>query len=305
LKKNSTIAKKIPEGFGCRWIAGKICIFDDTWEDQIEHLAENGISNEVDDSTGIEFLRGRGRPAVVPFDEGKLVLRHYYHGGCFRGLTGDLFLGVSRFLNELRILSETYWSGIPVPAPAGLIITPVGGGIYRGDLVTVYIPGSIDLLTYYRNLPIEASLDELREKGDIIDRLALRISDLHKAGVYHGDLQLKNLSIQKSEDGVKVFILDFDKARRAGSDDIKRSEKNLIRLYRSFSKMRLSNTHISGYDPIRFIRSYAPYDKEFRRSIVRKVLQRRWRAKFRLFKWRITLRLRGSSYAQTMFYPDL
>lgn len=300
MKKNSTIAKKIPEGFGFRWISGKICIFNDTWEDQIEYLSENGISNEAGDSPGIEFLRGRGRPAVVPFELGKLVIRHYYHGGCFRGLTGDLFFGVSRFLNELRILSETYRSGIPVPAPAGLIITPVGGGIYRGDLVTVYIQGSIDLLTYYRNLPIDSSPDELRVRGEIIDRLAFRISDLHKAGVYHGDLQLKNLSIKKSTKGVRVFLLDFDKARRGTPDDIKKSVDNLIRLYRSFSKMRLSNPHISIYDPIRFIRSYAPDNKEFRKNIIRDVLHRRWWAKLRLFKWRITLRLRGSSYAQAM-----
>ena len=94
---------------------------------------------------------------------------------------------------------------------------------------------------------------------------------------------------------------DFDKAFRGNPDDIDKSGDNLIRLYRSFSKMCLSNPHISIYDPIRFIRSYAPDDKEFRKSIIRNILQRRWRAKLRLFKWRITLRLRGSSYARTMY----
>jgi len=295
-----TIAEKIPEEFGCRWIAGRICIFSEGWEDAIVSLAENGISKEAGGSNGIEFLRGRGRPAVVPFERGKVVLRHYYHGGCFRGLTGDLFLGVSRFLNELRILSEIFRAGIPVPEPAGLIIGPVGGGVYRGELVTVYIARSIDLLKYYRNLSPEASPWELREKREIIKRSALMISALHKAGFYHGDLQLKNLSIKKSEDGVEIFILDLDKAIRGDPDDIDKSEDNLIHLYRSFSKMCLSNPHISIYDPIRFIRSYAQDDKEFRKSIIRKVLRRRWRARLRLFKWKITLRLRGSSYAQAM-----
>ncbi len=264
------------------------------------HLAENGISKESGGANGIEFLRGRGRPAVVPFGQGKLVFRHYYHGGCFRQLTGDLFIGISRFLNELKILSEAYRVGVPVPEPVGLILSSVGGGIYRGDLVTVYIPGSTDLLTYYRNLPVEASEQELRERRKIIEELACRISALHRSGLFHGDLQLKNISIRKSEDGVEIFILDFDKAFRGNPDDIDKSGDNLIRLYRSFSKMCLSNPHISIYDPIRFIRSYAPADKELRKSIIRKVLHRRWRAKLRLFKWRITLRLRGSSYAQAM-----
>ncbi len=297
---NSIIDKNLPDGFGYREIAGKICIFGDTWEAALVRLAEEGIPEEAGDSSGVEFLRGRGRPAVVPFEMGNLVIRHYYHGGCFRGLTGDLFFGVSRFLNELRILSETCRAGIPAPEPAGLIITPVGGGIYRGDLVTVYIPGSIDLLTYYRNLSIEAAPGELREKREIINRSAIRISALHKAGIYHGDLQLKNLSMKKSEDGVRVFILDFDKARRDTPDDIDKSVENLIRLYRSFCKMRLSNPHISVYDVYRFIRSYAPDDTEVRKSIIRRVLQHRWRAKFRLLKWRLTLRLRGSTYAKAM-----
>jgi len=300
LKGNSIIEKKFPEGFGCREIAGKICIFNDEWKDVMVRLAEDGIPKEAGNSIGIEYLRGRGCPAVVPSDRGKLVVRHYYHGGIFRWLTGDFFWGVSRFLNELKILAKAHRAGIPVPEPVGLILSSVGGGIYRGDLVTVYIKRSIDLLTYYRNLPVEASEQELREKRKIIDRLARRISDLHRSGLYHGDLQLKNLSIKKSEDGVEIFILDFDKASRGDPDDIDKSGNNLIRLYRSFSKMCLSNPHISIYDPIRFIRSYAPEDKDFRKSIIRKVLRRRWRARLRLFKWRITLRLRGSTYARAM-----
>ncbi len=263
-------------------------------------LAEERIQKGADNSAEVEFLRGRGCPAVVPFDRGKLVVRHYYHGGCFRGLTGDRFLGVSRFLKELKILSAAFRAGIPVPAPAGMIVEAVGGGFYRGDLVTVYIARSIDLLTYYRNISPDASLLELRERRGIIERSAVRIAFLHKAGFCHGDLQLKNLSIKKSEDGVKLFILDFDKASRSEPDDINKSVDNLIRLYRSFEKMRFSNPHISINDPIRFLRSYAPDDRNFRKSIIREVLQRRWRRRFRLFKWRITLRLRGSTYARTM-----
>jgi len=295
-----TIEKKLPEGFGCRLVEGKIYIFNNGWEDAIVRLAEERILKGADNSGEVEVFRGRGCPVVVPFDRGKLVVRHYYHGGCFRVLTGDRFLGVSRFLKELKILSAAFRAGIPVPAPAGMIVEAVGGGFYRGDLVTVYIPRSIDLLTYYRNISPDASPLELRERRGIIERSAVRIASLHKGGFCHGDLQLKNLSIKKSDDGVKLFILDFDKASRSKPDDINKSVDNLIRLYRSFEKMRFSNPHISINDPIRFLRSYAPDDKGLRKKIFHQVRLRRWQGKFRLLKWKITLRLRGSHYARTM-----
>ena len=296
----STIKKKIPEGFGFRWEAGKICIFNKNWDEEIGRLARAGITKGSDDFAGIEYLRGRGCPAVVPFTRGKLVIRHYYHGGCLRGLTGDLFLGISRFLNELEILSETYRTGIPVPEPAGLIVEPVGGGLLRADLVSVYIPDSFELLTYYRQFPRYPSREQDMEKRRIISGAGRAVAELHRAGFRHADLQLKNIAVQRTPAGPLIFILDFDKARWDKFNLKKPVRANLLRLYRSFCKMCLSSPYISVYDPIRFIRSYAPDDKEFRKSIVMGILRRRWGGRFRLFKWRITLRLRGSHYAQTM-----
>jgi tRNA A-37 threonylcarbamoyl transferase component Bud32 len=300
LKIKSIVEEKIPEGFGCRRESGKICIFNKGWGEEIGDLARAEITKGSYDFAGIEYLQGRGCPAVVPFPQGKLVVRHYYHGGCFRALTGDLFFGASRFLNEIGVLASARDLGLPVPEPAGLIISPAFGGVFRADLVSVYIPDTFEFLTYFREFPRDPSREQIIEKRRCIAGAGRAIADLHRAGFHHADLQLKNISVQKNPNGPRVFILDFDKAREEGSTRENTTFSNLLRLYRSFGKMRLRNPHISIYDPIRFLRSYAPDDKGFRKKIFHQVRRRRWQGKFRLLKWKITLRLRGSHYARRM-----
>lgn len=297
------IAEKIPQGFVFHRYGGKVCMSSEKWEMEMERLARSKNLSEAGDIGTIQYLQGRGCPIVVPFDRGKLIVRHYYHGGCLRNFTGDLFLGISRFLNELRIMDKVHRDGIPVPEPVGLILNPAIGGFYRADFVSVYISDSCDLRTYYENLSGNPSPQAEMERHKIIRRSARAIAVFHRAGFLHADLQMKNILIQKINSGLKVFILDFDKARRGDCLREKLFRANLIRLYRSFGKMRLMNPQISSYDPIRFVQAYAPDDRELRKRIIREGRRRRGQEKFRLLKWRITLRLRGSPYARKMS-PD-
>lgn len=202
-------------------------------------------------------------------------------------------------MEEIKLLTEAARAGIRVPEAVGLIIDPAGAGLVRADLITIYIPDSYDLLTYLRQWPDYPSLRLIKEKRDIIAGAGGLIAVLHRAGFNHADLQLKNITIQKSPAGLRIFILDFDKAAH-GPPRREVSVKNLLRLYRSFKKLRLVNPGLVARDPLRFLKVYASKDKEFRRYLVRQARRRRWRDSLHLIKWKLLLRLRGSPYAQSM-----
>ncbi len=297
--KVTKIKETLPDGFGYRRVGGKFCIFKEGWEEEIGQLAEKGLKKGTGGSGEIEYLRGRGRPAVVPFERGKLVVRHYYHGGLFRWLTRDLFRGVKRPLNELCVLDAARRAGINVPEAVGLLITPTGPLFIRADLITVFIPDSIDLLAYYRAFMFPADLIARKKKRDIIAAAGREVAHLHRAGIVHGDLQVKNIMIKKTSEAPRVFILDLDQARQKAIDG-DQSRRNLLRLYRSFRKMRHSIPDISQYDPIRFLRAYAPGEKRFQRSIIHEVRRLRWRDTLQVMRWKLSLHLGGSLYAGSM-----
>ncbi len=282
----------IPEGFRVREVGEKICVFRESRERVMLDLAgEKEIG-----CRSILRLRGRGRPAVVEAEGERLVVRHYYHGGLLRRLTGDLFLGAGRFLNELRVLEAARRRGVAVPRPVGLLIEPAGPGLFRAGLVTVYIPESVDLLSYYREVFLRGRGRPAADTAAIVGAAGRQVALLHRAGILHGDLQVKNILIRPDRRPPEVIILDLDRARLGKSG----REKNLRRLYRSFLKMRLSRPAVSRLDPIRFLRAYAPRDRDFRRRMIADIRRRSCWTAVRLLKWKLSFRLRGGYYARSM-----
>ncbi len=282
----------IPEGFRVRSVGARICIFRESYRRvMLDLAAEPEIGHR-----SILRLRGRGRPAVIPADTEKLVVRHYYHGGVLRRLTGDLFFGVERFLSELRTLEAAHRSGVAVPLPAGLLVEPVSRFFCRGDLVTVYISGSVDLLSYYRQVFSGLRIGSSADLAGLVTAAGRQVALLHRSGILHGDLQVKNLLIRPDLKPAEVILLDFDRARFGKSG----REKNLRRLYHSFLKMRLSLPAISPFDPIRFLRAYAPADREFRRRMIADLRCRRGWTAARLLKWKLSFFFRGGYYARSM-----
>jgi hypothetical protein len=64
--------------------------------------------------------------------------------------------------------------------------------------------------------------------------------------------------------------------------------------------MRLSLPAISPFDPIRFLRAYAPADREFRRRMIADLRCRRGWTAARLLKWKLSFFFRGGYYARSM-----
>ncbi len=286
------IERRLPEGFRVRRSGGKICIYAARRESVILDLAGEGETAR----RAVRRLRGRGRPSVVETGGERLVVRHYYHGGIFRGLTGDLFPGTGRFLNELLLLERARRAGVAVPEPAGLLIEPAAFSLFRADLVTVYLPESVDLLSHCRNL---FSSGFGRCPAGIISAAGGQVARLHRAGILHGDLQLKNFLVLPGRTPPEVLLLDFDRARKGPVSPAGR-RRNLRRLYRSFLKLKLSRPGVSRYDPVRFLRAYAPGEREFRRRVIARFRRRRAANWLHRAKWKLSLSLRGSYYARPM-----
>ncbi len=287
-----SIKARIPEGFQVRPAGKKICIFRESREKAILALAEEG---EIARRT-VGRLRGRGRPSVIESDGERLVLRHYYHGGIFRKLTGDLFFRAGRFLNELALLESARRGGAAVPRATGLLIEPVFPLLCRADLVTVYLPESLDLLSCYRKALAGGRVPPPETIPAIIAAAGRQTALLHRAGIIHGDLQVKNILVRPDCRPPEVMIIDLDRARRGRTG----REQNLRRLYRSFLKLRLSLPAVSRYDPIRFLRAYAPRDRDFRRRMIADIRRRRFSAAGRMLKWKLSFCFRGGYYAGSM-----
>jgi tRNA A-37 threonylcarbamoyl transferase component Bud32 len=87
---------------------------------------------------------------------------------------------------------------------------------------------------------------------------------MHREGIYHRDLHLKNILIQKKrgEGTPEIFIIDFDKADCKDILTPKEKLKNLLRFNRSIEKYKLQGGRITRGDQCRLFNEYFKYNKE-------------------------------------------
>jgi 3-deoxy-D-manno-octulosonic acid kinase len=99
--------------------------------------------------------------------------------------------------------------GIPTPRVVAAAVYP-GGIFYRGDIVTEFLAGGVDLGDYLFGGGAESPgegdrVAALQEAISLIDRLA-------GAGVAHPDLNVKNFLIEAGSSPRKLHLLDLDRA---------------------------------------------------------------------------------------------
>ena len=115
--------------------------------------------------------------------------------------------------------------GIPAPALLG-VQWERRGLLFYGALATELLPG-VDLHSW---------LCDNRNETDSIQQTLKAcgacIRLMHDKGIWHADLQLKNLIVGDAG----IFLLDFDKAQAYQRLSNWKRARNLLRLRRSFSK---------------------------------------------------------------------
>lgn len=178
-----------------------------------------------DHQTVIGLAKGRGSALFIRHNDDQWVLRHYLRGGVVGRLIRDsyLWLGLtsSRAWQEWHLLMHMHNLGLPVPAPVAACTTR-GGRLYRADLVTRRIEGARTWQEWMVDGPLP---------GDSWVALGKLLHRFHSAGVYHHDLNVRNILRCESGD---LYLIDFDKARLRRPGGWQRA--NLARLLRSIRK---------------------------------------------------------------------
>jgi len=219
------------------------------------------------------YHQGRTAHPSLPLENGKrMVLRRYSHGGLLRSVTGDLYVFGTRSFKELAITEEVRSCGIPTVEPIGAIhqVTdlPV---FYRAYLVTLEVPGAINLIQYFEKIGTKPDRWMLSHKRKMIRYTGLVLRQFHQTGFFHQDLQLKNILIT----GDRILLIDFDRAYRRPILSTSKKMKNLLRLNRSAEKWKQNGLPITRTDRWRFFLAYAGDDQEIRGAMER-VIRTYW-----------------------------
>ena len=178
---------------------------------------------------------GRADLRVVRLGDGDTALvRSYRHGGLLRNYTGEwFFTWPPRPFRELAITEELRRRGLRTVEVYAACVHRIAGPIYRGWLITRELRESSDLWAAVQR-------DGAQHCGlrATLKAVAETLHRMHQEGVYHADLNLKNILVRFDGGAVHAYLIDFDKARLfLGRLPAALANKNLQRLQRSARKL--------------------------------------------------------------------
>lgn len=206
------------------------------------HEVAMARTSDPDDPDGGMRLRGRGPVPVVDGPGGRWAVRHYHRGGAVAPLLGDRYLrgGTPRPAVEARWSREAIRRGIPTPRVVAGAVYPAGV-FYRADLVTEYVPDSRDLAAVLfgegQTGPEGGPAIGPEEALDLAGRLLVHAAE---RGLYHPDLNARNILLARSEGALQPWLVDLDRCRVqvAGPDLVtqtmlKRLERSVLKIARA------------------------------------------------------------------------
>lgn len=200
-------------------------------------------------------LAGRKPLGELRMSEQRFVVRRFHHGGMLRWVTGHRFADPQRPFRELSLSVRLRELGVATPEviAARARRAAVGGWIL--DLVTRRVEEARDLAEW---------LEALREGGvgsterrATIERVGAFVGRFHGLGLWHADLNPRNLLLDSGEDGPGVQVLDLD--RSVLSPDLGPAERraNLARLLRAVLRREGRGApFLQAGDLGRFLRGY-------------------------------------------------
>ncbi|HEY3226307.1 MAG TPA: lipopolysaccharide kinase InaA family protein [Planctomycetota bacterium] len=201
---------------------------------------------------------------------GRVLVRELARGGLAR-FAGNIHLGMKRILRELRAVLRARTAGLNVPEIVACRATHAFGPFHRFTLVVREIAGARDLLALARETA------PARHRRIIAD-VAGEVRRMHEAGLYHGDLNVKNILLQ----GTEVYFIDLDRAVLRMARDPGLDAANLSRLNRSVEKWL--KDRVSRVDRLRFLFTYVQ-DRARIRDLARRCGAGLW---FHRFWWALT-----------------
>ena len=177
-------------------------------------------------------MGGRGTLLRFSFPGGTGLIRKCLRGGFLRHFTRDAYFGVNRPLQELKLHTMLFDAALSIPAPLG-VVWKRRGLWYRGAVATQELLAQ-NLLEYLQSPKGDQTRPILLACGNLI-------RDMHDLGVFHPDLQIRNILVSMS--AMQAYLIDFDKAKRYRHLNDSQRARNLLRLKRSFIKNHVSLDH--------------------------------------------------------------
>ena len=198
--------------------------------------------------------RGRAALRAIRLHSGETALvRSYRHGGLLRGFTRECFFTwPPRPFRELAITEEVRRRGLRTVEVYAACVRRSCGPFYRGWLVTRELRDAADLWAALQG-------DWVRRAGlqAVLKAAADVVRAMHREGVYHADLNLKNILIRAEGGGVEGYVIDFDKARLfLGKLPLELADKNLHRLLRSVRKLDPDRRYLTAESWEKFLNFY-------------------------------------------------
>lgn len=204
------------------------------------------------------FVQGRAAHPVVALPDGRrVVARRLVHGGLLGPLLRDLYWGASRALRELVATLRAAEKGVPVPAAVAARTERIFAGFYRADLLTEEVSGAIDLGRLLREE--WAGMAQPRRRA-VIEAAARSVRAMHDAGLFHADLNLKNVLLRWEEGAPRMVLVDLDRCRFYRSLTFRQRRRNLWRLARSAEKLAAGSSRAGRAEAYRFLAAYADGD---------------------------------------------
>jgi 3-deoxy-D-manno-octulosonic acid kinase len=196
--------------------------------------------------------RSKLRSVAIAAGENALI-RAYRRGGMPRYLTADLFFTwPPRPFRELCVTEAARRRGVPTLEVLGACVERAGGPFYRGWLATRQLAGSEDLWAV-----LNGGAFSNEEKKEVIASAALAVRKMHRKGIFHADLNLKNILARREEKGIQCYVIDLDKAKLYSHGlSSSQANQNLRRLLRSVSKLHPGRVFLTMEDWELFLGRY-------------------------------------------------
>jgi len=193
-----------------------------------------------------------------------VMVKPLLRGGVLRRLNHDIHLSSSRLADEARLSQHLRRHGVAASEMVFGRAERLIGPFYRLHLATAEIPGAVSLFDY-----LSGSATGRFHHADVLKAAGECVRKLHESGVFHADLNLKNILIahglEGGEQNPRAHVIDLDGSRlepcvtrRARSSNLARLLRHAVKngLHRSLDIAGLGRHFLEGYcgdsDPDRF-----------------------------------------------------
>jgi Lipopolysaccharide kinase (Kdo/WaaP) family len=210
--------------------------------DHAAHIDFSLCEANLDGAVKESHYSGRDRLRAISLPEGdSALIRAYRHGGVFRAVTGQWFSSwPPRPFRELVVTEELRRRGLRTVEVYAACVSRTVGPFYRGWLITKELRGAEDLWSALQSGTVA------RIGAAALHAAAQSIRAMHRQGVYHADLNLRNILLRIEADGPVSYIIDYDRARLfLGALPETLAKRNLARLRRSARKLDPSERYLS------------------------------------------------------------